>query len=287
MDQNGTERPDTNRDDAIVATGSAGARSRLRLVAAVNDPAVLANCLARSPDVATGRLTLTAYENRSSATAAYNEAIADVPDDSILILAHQDVYLPAGWADRLEAMLADLAQVDPGWAVAGLVGKTREDVFVGHVWSTGMDMELVGDRPLPVRVACLDELVLVLRVDSGLRFDPALPGFHLYGVDIVQAALRAGRGAWAIDAPVVHHDKPIPSLDPSYRAAWRHEKRAWRAVLPIPTLIVPLDRQPFRLIRGDIQLRRGLGGGRTRAAPTSDPKAIARRLGWEPITHPS
>ena len=48
----------------------------------------------------------------------------------------------------------------------------------------------------------VDELLIVLRIGSGLRFDERLPGFHLHGTDIVQSALHRGLGAFAIDAPV-------------------------------------------------------------------------------------
>ena len=41
-----------------------------------------------------------------------------------------------------------------------------------------------------------DELLIVLRRDSGLRFDEGLPGWHMYGTDIVQTArARLGRAA--------------------------------------------------------------------------------------------
>jgi hypothetical protein len=50
---------------------------------------------------------------------------------------------------------------------------------------------MLRDGPeLPARVATLDEVLLVVRRDSPLRFYPAL-GFHLYGADIcLQAAER-------------------------------------------------------------------------------------------------
>lgn len=257
--------------------------ARLRVAAAVNDPAVLANCLARSPDIAAGRLPLRTYADRPSAALAGNEALRDAGDDAILVLAHQDVYLPRGWADRLAAALAALSAVDPGWAIAGLFGKTAAGALAGQVWSTGTrGGELLrGTEPLPARVACLDELLLVVNARAGVRFDPALPGFHLYGVDVVQAALHAGRGAWAVDAPAVHHDKPLRRLDAGYRAAWRFARDKWRAALPIPTLIAPLERGPVPLLLTGLRLRRAARGTRERTAPASDPSPIAARLGWE------
>lgn len=251
------------------------------IAAAVNSEDILAQCLARSPDIRSGALTLRVYRNQPSAAIAYNRAIDEAGAGVTLILAHQDVYLPSGWAKRLDYMLATLSRDHPDWMVAGLVGKTARLEFVGHVWSTGMDMELCGVKPLPCEIECLDELLIVVRGTCGLRFDERLPGFHLYGLDIVQEAKRLGGEGYVIEAPAIHHDKAIPKLDKAYAKAWRYAKRKWGDRLPLPTLIVPLDNQPFRLLTGDIRLRRGIGGGRARIAPESDPRQIARRLGWE------
>ena len=70
------------------------------LAAAVSSQAVLTNCLLRSPDVASGALALRTYEGCRSIGEAYARAFADSSAD-ILILAHQDVYLPAGFTDQL------------------------------------------------------------------------------------------------------------------------------------------------------------------------------------------
>lgn len=255
--------------------------SRFAVAAAVNDDAILANCLARSPAIRSGALVLRTYRGASSAAIAYNKAIDDVASDTILILAHQDVYLPDGWVERCATALDTLTRRDPDWAVAGLVGKTAESEFVGLVWSTGMDLLLRGTGELPRAVDCLDELLLILRVKTGVRFDEDLPGFHLYGVDIVQEAKGRGHASYAIDAPVVHHDKVIPKLDSQYRRAWRYMRAKWRASLPIPTLIVPLRAGFFRLLKDDLRIRRAKRGIHVRTVPTSDPSIIAERLGWD------
>src|ERR1700722_4555641 len=59
---------------------------------------------------------------------------------------------------------------------------------------------MLRDGPeLPAQVATLDELVLVVRGDSGLRFDPAL-GFHVYGADICLQARELGLAVVAMGA---------------------------------------------------------------------------------------
>lgn len=56
----------------------------------------------------------------------------------------------------------------------------------GLVWSNGLGREVRGVCEMPAQAISFDEVVLILRKDSGIRFDEQLPGFHLYGTDIVQ-----------------------------------------------------------------------------------------------------
>ena len=59
---------------------------------------------------------------------------------------------------------------------------------------------MLRDGPeLPPQVATLDELLLIVRRDSGLRFDPEL-GFHLYGADICLQASEQGLAVVALAA---------------------------------------------------------------------------------------
>ena len=78
-------------------------------VAAVNDRAVLENCLKRSPDVAKGVIPLVVREGFSSAASAYNGALDTSSPGTVVLFAHQDVYLPRGYADRnsLQVTLRD------------------------------------------------------------------------------------------------------------------------------------------------------------------------------------
>lgn len=251
------------------------------VAAAVNDRAVLANCLARSPDIASGTLTLEALEGFGSAAHAYNSALARAPSGSAVIFAHQDVYLPAGYANRLAARIAEVERADPDWAVIAPFGVAADGTIAGRVWSTAWNRVFEGIAPLPAPIASADELLIVVRAGGGLRFDDALPGFHLYATDIIQTALAAGRRCYAVDAPVVHHDKPVIELGGAYRIAYRFMQRKWRDRLPIPMLIAPLSRSPLPLLYRDARIRWHRRGTKTRVAPVSDPAAIARDLGWE------
>ncbi len=253
------------------------------IAVAVNDRAVLSNCLARSPDVVSGDVPLKALEGFASAALAYNPALESAPLGSTVVFAHQDVYLPLGFAHRLRARIAEVERIDPNWAVLAPLGVVADGNLAGRVWSTAWERVFEGAAALPAPIVSADELLMVVKAGGGLRFDEALPSFHLYATDIIQTAIAAGRNCYAIDAPVVHHDKPVIELGGMYRSAYRFMQRKWSRQLPIPTLIAPLSRSILPLLYRDARIRwyrRQLKG---RVAPVSSPIAISRDLGWDDV----
>lgn len=252
------------------------------IVSPVNDTATLAKCLAASPDVAGGHVGVRIVTDGRSANGVIADAL-DTAATPFVVYAHQDVYFPSGFfatlADRVEALDA----VDPRWAVAGAIGRDAAQVPLGRVWSTdrGQVVGTVIDGPVPVE--CLDECLLILRAGDAALVDTRLPGFHLYGVDLVQMGRRAGRRSYALPLDIVHHAKPLTSLGGGYAEGHRYMRRKWRASLPLTTLIAPLERVPWRLWKMRV-------GARVRArfvrpahgyTQASDPRSIARELGYE------
>lgn len=247
-------------------------------MSAVNDEAVLRQNLLASPSLSNRELPFKAYVNQPSASRAYNLALSEARADTV-IFAHQDVYLPHSFISRLRAAIGYLnTRPGPSWAVLGIVGATAEGGRVGRAWSSGLNREVGGVFSEPVPVVSVDELLIVVRRPSGLMFDDALPGFHLYGTDIVQSALDKGFGAYVIHAPVIHNSNPAP-LGPDYWSAYRHLARSWRRRLPIPTCIVPVTHGRWQELhyRANQYLHvvlRGAPHGRRH----TDPEAIASRL---------
>jgi hypothetical protein len=221
---------------------------RFHIYCAANEARTLSLNLAASPDVVDGLVPLTVFWNRGSASSTYATAQAGA-DAEYLVFAHQDIFLPRGWFDRVRHAVRQLDALDGTWAVAGLAGVMHDSTFVGHVWDSGLGSVLGGAFATPLRAASLDELVLILRRSSGVTFDPDLPRFHLYGTDIVLDAEAKGRTAYVIDAPSIHNSRPIPSrrLGRDYVEAYRYVARKWHARLPWPTVI-------FRLITNPVPL---------------------------------
>jgi len=224
----------------------------LAVVAAVNDDKVLRDNLANSPMLRDGRVPLIVEHGYQSASKAYNAALDSVAAD-IVIFAHQDVYLPQGWDEKLLLTIQALEANTSNWAVLGVIGLDQNGHFVGRVWSTGLGCEIKGAFSGPTAIGAIDEMVIVLRRATGLRFDEELPGYHLYGTDIVQTALQKDYGAYVFDGPVIHNSLPAQLSDGSYATAYRYMRRKWKPKMPIWTTVVPVTRWGWPLLRATIR----------------------------------
>lgn len=257
---------------------------QIDVIAAVNRDDILERDLMASPMIASGAVTPFIYRGARCIGEAYLAGIAATTRD-YMIFAHQDVYFPEGWHERLNAAIHQIAAMDPAWAVLGLFGVTTEARRAGHLWSSGLGAELKGPMPMPARAGSLDELVLVLRREAGLHFDPALPHFHLYGTDIVQIAAQASRSAYVIDAPVIHNSDQLVRLDRGYIQAYDYMCEKWQESLPLRTLtgLISTDRQRMRRNSRQAFKRYLIARFLTRSGPrkgVADPAALARRLGY-------
>ncbi|MCZ6794458.1 MAG: sulfatase-like hydrolase/transferase [Planctomycetota bacterium] len=192
------------------APGPVAGFEPLTFVVAVNDEDELRHNTLASP-VARGRHhEWILVENRGNCNYAniselYQEALERARNDLVFFL-HQDVYLPHGWEERMFAGLLQLEERDPDWGVLGAVGALvplpdRPKELRGH-WCDPNGYYRIG--PLPHEVQSLDEQWLGIRRRSGVGFDPQLPGFHCYGLDLSLTARDAGKRSYAIDAFVWH-----------------------------------------------------------------------------------
>ena len=191
-----------------------------------------------------------------SASKAYNDAIDQAAND-LLVFAHQDVIFPEPWISQLERVVDCLDSEEPNWGVLGCYGVTGDGGYRGYVHSplNGI-MGRPFERPAPIQT--LDEMVLVLRKSSGLRFDERLPHFHLYGTDICLRAAQMGMKSYAISAFCIHNANHYLVLPEEFYECCRHIKRVWKDYLPIYTSCVSISRFNIPLYRrrfGEAYLR--------------------------------
>lgn len=203
------------------------------LVSAVNNEVVLKSCLLSSPDIrlASEVILQTGY---SSAAAAYNAGIEKAKTD-VVVFAHQDVYFPEGWIAAVQKALEMLSRRDPEWAVAGIWGVTSSGEYVGHLYCAGLQRTLGSSAEDAIEVRSLDEVVLIVRKSSGVRFDERLTGFHMYGTDLCLEAKRRGMRSYAISAFCIHNTNGYRMLPLDFWKGYFFLRSKWKAELPIVT----------------------------------------------------
>ncbi len=175
-----------------------------------------------------------------SAAKAYNNAI-DRSESDLMVFAHQDIFLPASFLLQLEVSLDWLQVHAPAWGVLGSYGKTVDGRGWGHVYSSGRG--IIGQplhRPVPVQT--LDEIVLIFRRSSGLKFDERIENFHFYGAAICLAAAQLGLTNYAISAFCIHNTQQNLVQPREFYQCYRQLRRIWKNHLPIQTTCVRVSR---------------------------------------------
>ena len=146
-----------------------------------------------------------------------------------MLFVHQDLYLFDGWEGRFFSGLRELEDRDPDWGVVGPVGAMgvspgEKKRLRGH-WSDPSGYHLEG--PLPHEVESLDEQLLGIRRRNDIDFDPALPGFHCYGIDLSLNAREQGRRSYALDCFAWHKFKDSEGRLVERRERSSKIKRRW------------------------------------------------------------
>jgi len=250
------------------------------IVAAVNNVQVLRSNLCLSPGLLARAHQLVIKENCVSASLAYNSAIEEA-DNDVIIFAHQDVYLPEGWFPDLRKSLAYLKAENVDWGVLGCFGcASFAEHGLGMVYTNGLGVHgRKIDKPEPIET--LDEIVLIVRKSSGLRFDPQLPHFHLYGTDICLAAKTMGMTSYAIPAFCVHNTNQLLSFPAEFYQCYRYLKRKWARFLPIYTSCTRISRFDEDLYDRKFRelARKTLGIRRSAKLRVDDPRTVLGECG--------
>lgn len=227
----------SNEKPIATSSGKTSARNDWgwSIVAAVNDEGVLNKTLLASPAIGSD-CEVILRRGYASAGKAYNSGLAAARND-VVVFAHQDVFLPATWPWHLQQVLDALETAGTPWGVLGCFGITRAKPPrpFGYCYSTGLQRILGDPFNWLVPAHTLDELLLVVRRSSGLRFDDGLPGFHLYGADICLHAAAQGLENFIIPAFCIHNARGITQLPADFWRAYFYLRHKWRRALPVTT----------------------------------------------------
>jgi SAM-dependent methyltransferase len=205
----------------------------ITFVACVNDEAQLEANLLRSPDVSGAHPhQILLFRGCANAAEGLNAGIEQA-DGELVVLVHQDVYLPKGWVRRMVAQWHRAGERDGSIGVAGVFGVADRRVAFDAIGHVVHRERLLTHGVLPADVDGLDELLMVVPRDTPLRVEPGL-GWHLYGTDLALQAHHDGRRVVVLDAPC-HHDSLTGRVPVSYRDSERVLARKWSSMLPIHT----------------------------------------------------
>jgi hypothetical protein len=224
-------------------------KEALSLVVCMSDSELTQCNLFASPSLGPGfHHEVTAAKNCPSAADGLNLGLERAAHEYV-VCVHQDVYLPDGW-DRCVMQQFQEAERQFGpigvsgvYGVGEVIAAEDSTLPLGAErtgWVVDRGRLLRDGHELPTRVATLDELLLVVRRDSGLRFDPDL-GFHLYGADICLQARELGLAVVALAAPC-HHNSRSVGLPEAFFASAEVFARKWSHRLPVATPCVIIDR---------------------------------------------
>ena len=222
----------------------------LSFVVCVSDNAILKANLQRSPCLAGpgSPHEVLAIHDAPSAAAAINLAIPKARHQWVACV-HQDVFLPDGWDRRIAQQLEEAERRFGPIGVVGVYGVGEVIVSDDPTQRLGaMRIGWVNDRgrllrdgpELPARVATLDELLLIVRRDTPLQFDPNL-GFHFYGADLCLQANEQGLAVVALRALCHHNSRGVGLPETFYRSA-EVFARKWSHRLPVATPCVIIDK---------------------------------------------
>ncbi|MBY0468706.1 MAG: hypothetical protein K2Q07_07000, partial [Burkholderiaceae bacterium] len=175
------------------------------------------------------------------ASEALQKALPSCDADWVL-LCHQDVYFPAGFGLRLQALLASIPPADRPRALIGFVGMgvntgTRSYEPAGFV----IDRLHAADHPASDKAVSIDELAIVIARDSIHRIDPAL-GWHLWGTDLCLTAICEHQVfPQIVRLPLFHNSVTDYQLPPAFFDAAALLARKHASFGPIPTLCGTID----------------------------------------------
>lgn len=160
--------------------------------------------------------------NIYSATIAANLAL-DLCDSEFLLYVHQDVRFTVETAQILHDVIK---HSDREIAVIGTAGIKEyitpqllgpwgineiDHALSGKMWDQDYNIIWNGDDGLSY-VQSVDEVAMLIRRSSGLKFDPTWPGYHLYGLDFCLQARAAAYKVASIPMCLQHCGQYSTSL---------------------------------------------------------------------------
>jgi SAM-dependent methyltransferase len=222
----------------------AGSRG-ITFIAAVNNPRQARDNLLASPIFRGARHELICVTGAQNAADALRTGLSKAKDiKDLIVLLHQDIYLPEGWDDKLIAGIEAAEQTLGPVGIAGVFGvlQTSQSTFerAGKVVDRHTTLET--PHSLPTKAVSLDEIVLAFPVRNGaIAGLEADLGFHMYGSEVCLKIRDAGEIAVIVDAPCLHNSETGSTLGEDFARSAQLFASRRKASFPYATTCVRFD----------------------------------------------
>lgn len=182
-----------------------GPISPFSLIVPVNRPWQYDLNILRSPGLQEVSAEIIPVLNASSAAEAYEIGSAKAKNDW-KIIAHQDVYFPAGAGLAIARHLGNLSAKAATADAVGFAGLEEVDEGANVMAGMVIDRKRLFKHRTSTAASTIDEFAIALHRDARVRIDPSL-GWHLWGTDIcLQAKKRCDTSMPVIiDVPLFHN----------------------------------------------------------------------------------
>jgi glycosyltransferase involved in cell wall biosynthesis len=152
------------------------------------------------PEQKIERVPVDNVNNNFSASQALNRGLWK-SRGKIIVFCHQDIIFPENWLSDLIVKIEELDQQVASWGVIGPAGRCVDGSKSGHILDPHGELF---HPPFPRQVQTLDELCMIIRGKSELRFDEYFDHFHLYGADLCLMAACRGMPCYTVDCYLEH-----------------------------------------------------------------------------------
>jgi hypothetical protein len=135
------------------------------------------------------RATVVSIQGAHSPADAIIEAMRHI-DTEWILLAHQDVYLPRGFGEQLNAILSAIPDREKKTALLGFAGMGQSESHGHHAPAGHLTDRLYRfEHAHSNKAVSLDEFAIIMHKDSVHKIDPEL-GWHLWATDLCLSSIK-------------------------------------------------------------------------------------------------
>ena len=153
-------------------------------------------------------ITIDNFSNLSydSLAHAMNAGI-EMSENEIIVIVHEDTFLPEGWQSELEFGIESIEKTDPDWGIIGVAGLDTKGIPAGHYSDPNNFCNTFKKGERFVGASSVDEHLMIFRRKLNPKADENIVGIHGIGTDMVLTAIENGNKCYIINAPSIHKYK--------------------------------------------------------------------------------